>query len=34
MTGMLASVQSLEEAALALSAWVDLIDLKQPSSGA
>ncbi|MGZ8215476.1 MAG: (5-formylfuran-3-yl)methyl phosphate synthase [Methylosarcina sp.] len=34
MTGMLASVQSLEEAALALSARVDLIDLKQPSSGA
>lgn len=34
MTGMLASVNSLEEAALALTAGVDIIDLKQPASGA
>jgi uncharacterized protein (UPF0264 family) len=34
MTGMLASVTSLEEAALALAAEVDIIDLKQPASGA
>lgn len=34
MTGMLASVNSLEEATLALAAGVDIIDLKQPASGA
>ena len=34
MTGMLASVNSLEEALLALSANVDIIDLKQPALGA
>ncbi|MGR8979245.1 MAG: (5-formylfuran-3-yl)methyl phosphate synthase [Gammaproteobacteria bacterium] len=34
MTGMLASVTSLEEADLALAADVDIIDLKQPASGA
>jgi uncharacterized protein (UPF0264 family) len=34
MTGMLASVQNLEEAVLALSAQVDIIDLKQPAAGA
>lgn len=34
MTGMLASVNSIEEAALALTAEVDIIDLKQPASGA
>lgn len=34
MTGMLASVQNLEEAVLALSAQVDIIDLKQPATGA
>ncbi len=34
MTGMLASVNSVEEALLALSANVDIIDLKQPSLGA
>ncbi|WP_020565188.1 (5-formylfuran-3-yl)methyl phosphate synthase [Methylosarcina fibrata] len=34
MTGMLASVQSLEETIMALSAQVDIIDLKQPASGA
>jgi uncharacterized protein (UPF0264 family) len=34
MTGMLASVNSLAEALLALSANVDIIDLKQPASGA
>lgn len=34
MTGMLASVTSLEEADLALTAEVDIIDLKQPESGA
>jgi uncharacterized protein (UPF0264 family) len=34
MTGMLASVQSLDEAVLALSARIDIIDLKQPASGA
>jgi uncharacterized protein (UPF0264 family) len=34
MTGMLASVNSLAEAVLALSANVDIIDLKQPASGA
>ena len=34
MTGMLASVNSLEEALLVLSADVDIIDLKQPASGA
>ena len=34
MTGMLASVMSLEEAALVLAAKVDIIDLKQPASGA
>ena len=34
MTGMLASVNSLEEALLALSAGVDIIDLKQPALGA
>ncbi|MDD1632684.1 MAG: (5-formylfuran-3-yl)methyl phosphate synthase, partial [Methylococcaceae bacterium] len=34
MTGMLASVNSLAEALLALSADVDIIDLKQPALGA
>lgn len=34
MTGMLASVTSVEEALLALSANVDIIDLKQPALGA
>ncbi|MDD5632129.1 MAG: (5-formylfuran-3-yl)methyl phosphate synthase, partial [Methylococcales bacterium] len=34
MTGMLASVNSMEEALLALSAGVDIIDLKQPALGA
>jgi uncharacterized protein (UPF0264 family) len=34
MTGMLASVNSLKEAALVLSANVDIIDLKQPALGA
>jgi len=34
MTGMLASVNSLEEALLVLSADVDIIDLKQPAFGA
>jgi uncharacterized protein (UPF0264 family) len=34
MTGMLASVTSLEEALLVLCADVDIIDLKQPASGA
>jgi uncharacterized protein (UPF0264 family) len=34
MTFMLASVTSLEEAALALDVQVDIIDLKQPSAGA
>jgi uncharacterized protein (UPF0264 family) len=34
MTGMLASVNSLDEAALALGAQVDIIDLKQPEQGA
>ena len=34
MTGMLASVNSLEEALLVLSANVDIIDLKQPALGA
>lgn len=34
MTRMLASVQSVEEARLALAADVDLIDIKDPSSGA
>ncbi len=34
MTGMLASVNSIEEALLALSANVDIIDLKQPALGA
>ncbi len=34
MTGMLASVNSIEEALLALSAGVDIIDLKQPALGA
>lgn len=34
MTGMLASVNSLQEAMLALQANVDIIDLKQPSQGA
>ncbi|MDO9163026.1 MAG: (5-formylfuran-3-yl)methyl phosphate synthase [Methylococcaceae bacterium] len=34
MTGMLASVNSLQEARLALDAEVDIIDLKQPSKGA
>jgi len=34
MTGMLASVNSLQEAQLALDAEVDIIDLKQPSKGA
>jgi uncharacterized protein (UPF0264 family)/CheY-like chemotaxis protein len=34
MTGMLASVNSIEEALQALSANIDIIDLKQPSQGA
>ena len=34
MSGMLASVNSLPEAVLALAAQVDIIDLKQPSQGA
>ena len=34
MTGMLASVSSLEEALLVLSADVDIIDLKKPALGA
>jgi (5-formylfuran-3-yl)methyl phosphate synthase len=34
MTGMLASVNSVAEALLVLSADVDIIDLKQPASGA
>jgi uncharacterized protein (UPF0264 family) len=34
MTGMLASVNSIAEALLVLSAKVDIIDLKQPASGA
>ncbi len=34
MTGMLASVTSVEESLLALSANVDIIDLKQPALGA
>jgi uncharacterized protein (UPF0264 family) len=34
MTGMLASVNSLKEAALVLSANADIIDLKQPALGA
>ncbi|MDD5578020.1 MAG: (5-formylfuran-3-yl)methyl phosphate synthase [Methylobacter sp.] len=34
MTGMLASVNSLKEAALVLNANVDIIDLKQPALGA
>ncbi len=34
MTGMLASVNSLEEALLALAANIDIIDLKQPALGA
>lgn len=34
MTGMLASVKNLAEAELALSAKVDIIDLKQPEFGA
>ncbi|WP_363331528.1 (5-formylfuran-3-yl)methyl phosphate synthase [Methylobacter sp.] len=34
MTGMLASVNSIEEALLALAANVDIIDLKQPALGA
>ncbi len=34
MTGMLASVNSVEEALLALAANVDIIDLKQPALGA
>ena len=34
MTGMLASVNSLPEALLALAAQIDIIDLKQPSQGA
>lgn len=34
MTGMLASVNSIEEALLVLDANVDIIDLKQPSLGA
>lgn len=34
MTGMLASVNSLEEAARVLDAQVDIIDLKQPEQGA
>jgi uncharacterized protein (UPF0264 family) len=34
MTGMLASVNSIEEAMLVLDAQVDIIDLKQPALGA
>ncbi|MDD5412008.1 MAG: (5-formylfuran-3-yl)methyl phosphate synthase [Methylobacter sp.] len=34
MTGMLASVNSVEEASLVLNANVDIIDLKQPALGA
>ncbi len=34
MTGMLASVNSVKEAMLVLAAQVDIIDLKQPASGA
>jgi len=34
MTGMLASVNSVDEALLVLAAQVDIIDLKQPSAGA
>lgn len=34
MTGMLASVNSLQEARLALAMGVDIIDLKQPNQGA
>ncbi len=34
MSGMLASVNSLEEALITLQANVDIIDLKQPASGA
>ncbi len=34
MTGMLASVNSLEEAIIALESKVDIIDLKQPAHGA
>jgi len=34
MTGMLASVSNLEEAALAMGAGADIIDLKQPALGA
>ena len=34
MTGMLASINSIEEAILALDAQVDIIDLKQPALGA
>ena len=34
MTGMLASVNSLNEALLVLKAQVDIIDLKQPANGA
>lgn len=34
MTGMLASVTSVEEALLVLQAQVDIIDLKQPAQGA
>lgn len=34
MTGMLASVNSIEEAMLVLQARVDIIDLKQPAQGA
>jgi uncharacterized protein (UPF0264 family) len=34
MTGMLASVNSVDEAALVLSVNVDIIDLKQPAKGA
>lgn len=34
MTGMLASVNSVAEAMLALTAKIDIIDLKQPASGA
>lgn len=34
MTGMLASVNSVDEALMVLDAQVDIIDLKQPASGA
>ena len=34
MTGMLASVNSVAESLLVLSAGVDIIDLKQPALGA